>query len=309
MRNAAVKKLTALAERDSNIILMSADLGYGVLNDYREKLPHQFFNSGICEQNMTSVAAGMALEGKTVFTYSIANFPTLRCLEQIRNDAAYNRANVKIIAVGGGFAYGDLGMSHHATEDIAVLRALPDVTVFAPGDLSEAEAAVELAYRTPGTCYIRLGKGGEPRIHASSDGLPIRRGICLMDGKSVCIFSSGGILGETKKAAETLNAAGISTALYSFPMVKPLDEKLVRECAQKFDLIVTVEEHNIVGGFGGAIAEILSEMPSKKAYLKRIGLCDTYTRVVGDQTYLREYYGLSAKKIAKAIYEMQVVKT
>jgi transketolase len=304
MRNAAIKKLVELAEKDRNIILAVGDLGYGVLNDYRAKFPEQFFNAGICEQNMTSVAAGMALEGKTVFTYSIANFPTLRCVEQIRNDAAYHDANVKVIAVGGGFAYGSLGMSHHATEDIAIMRSLPHVTVLAPGDLSEAEAALELVYRTPGTCYLRLGKGGEPRVHLSSDNLDLRYGICLMDGTKVCLLSTGGILSEVKKAAEKLNIAGISTALYSFPMVKPLDQETLYNCAQKFDLIVTVEEHNINGGFGGAVAEVLAEMPQKKAYLRRIGLHDEYSSIVGDQAYLRNCYGMSAEKITQTVREL-----
>ena len=150
MRDTFVKTLVELARKDPRIVLMTGDLGFGVLKPFWEALPNQFINAGIAEQNMTSVAAGMALEGKIVFTYSIGNFPTLRCLEQIRNDCAYHHANVKIVCVGGGFVYGSLGMSHHATEDIAIMRALPDVTVMAPGDLVEAIECTKALVQLPG---------------------------------------------------------------------------------------------------------------------------------------------------------------
>jgi transketolase len=169
MRDAFVRTLIDIAKEDKNVHLITGDLGFGVLKPFWEQLPDQFTNAGIAEQNMTSFAAGLALEGKTVFTYSIGNFPTLRCLEQIRNDCAYHNANVKIVCVGGGFVYGSLGMSHHATEDLAIMRALPDVTVLAPGDLVEAECATRAIYEHQGTCYLRLGRGGEKRIHEKID--------------------------------------------------------------------------------------------------------------------------------------------
>ena len=159
MRDTFVKTLLEIAKKDKNVYIVTGDLGFGVLRPFWEELPDQIINAGIAEQNMTTVAAGMALEGKTVFTYSIGNFPTIRCLEQIRNDCAYHHANVKIVCVGGGFVYGSLGMSHHATEDIALLRALPDVTVVCPGDLVEAEEATKAIANYPGTCYLRLGRG------------------------------------------------------------------------------------------------------------------------------------------------------
>ena len=165
MRDTFVRTLIEIAKKDKNVHLITGDLGFGVLKPYWEQLPDQFTNAGISEQNMTSVAAGMALEGKIVFTYSIGNFPTLRCLEQIRNDCAYHNANVKIVCVGGGFVYGSLGMSHHATEDLAIMRALPNIAVMAPGDLMEAQAATKAIYNHNGTCYLRLGRGGEKQIH------------------------------------------------------------------------------------------------------------------------------------------------
>ena len=164
MRDAFVRALMREAAADPRLTLITGDLGFGVLKPFWETYPDQFVNAGIAEQGMTGLAAGLARTGRTVLTYSIGNFPTLRCIEQIRNDCAYHDANVKIVCVGGGFVYGSLGMSHHATEDMAVLRALPGVTVFTPGDPAEVEAVVPVMLRTPGTCYLRLGRGGEPML-------------------------------------------------------------------------------------------------------------------------------------------------
>ena len=301
MRDTFVKTLVEIAKKDKNIELVTGDLGFGVLKPFWEQLPDQFTNAGIAEQNMTTVAAGMALEGKTVFTYSIGNFPTLRCLEQIRNDCAYHNANVKIVCIGGGFVYGSLGMSHHATEDIAVLRALPDVVVMAPGDLVEAQEATKAIAQYKGTCYLRLGRGGEKRIHDRIEHFQIGKAIRVHDGKKVAIFSTGAIFEEVQGAYDLLNRQGISPAVYTFPTVKPIDKDVICACAKDFDLIVTCEEHNIVGGFGSAVAEVMAEMPVKRAHLMRIGMQDMYATKVGSQAYLREQYGMSAKQIAEKI--------
>lgn len=301
MRDTFVKTLVDLAKEDKNIELVTGDLGFGVLKPYWETVPNQFTNAGIAEQNMTSLAAGMALTGKTVFTYSIGNFPTLRCLEQIRNDCAYHNANVKIVCVGGGFVYGSLGMSHHATEDIAILRALPDVVVLAPADLTEAEAATKAIAEYKGTCYLRLGRGGEKRIHEKIDNFQIGKAIKVKDGTRVAIFSTGAIFEEISESLEILKESGINPAVYTFPTIKPLDTDVIKECAKKFDIIVTCEEHNIVGGFGSAVAEVMAELTNKNAHLLRIGLDDEYSIKVGNQRYLRQQYGMDGKSIAKKI--------
>lgn len=302
MRDTFVKTLIELAKQNKNIELVTGDLGFGVLKPYWEALPNQFTNAGIAEQNMTTLAAGMALEGKTVFTYSIGNFPTLRCLEQIRNDCAYHKANVKIVCVGGGFVYGSLGMSHHATEDIAILRALPDVVVLAPGDLLEAKAATEAIAKHNGTCYLRLGRGGEKRIHKKIENFEIGKAIKVKEGKKVAIFSTGAIFEEIEGAVEILKSKGIDPEVYTFPTVKPLDTEVILNCAKNFELIATVEEQNIVGGFGSAVAEVLAENP-KNAKLIRIGLNDTYSCKVGSQNYLRSEFGIDSKGIAEKIME------
>ena len=299
MRDTFVRTLIDEAKKNKNIELVTGDLGFGVLKPFWEQLPDQFTNAGIAEQNMTSLAAGMALEGKTVVTYSIGNFPTLRALEQIRNDCAYHNADVKIVCVGGGFVYGSLGMSHHATEDIAVMRALPDVTVLCPGDLVEAECATRAMLKHSGTCYLRLGRGGEKRIHNKINYFEIGRAINLRSGSDIAVFSTGAILDEIVGAVEILEKAGIYPTVYSFPTVKPIDRDTITAVAATHKLIFTVEEHNIVGGFGSAVAEVVAEAGG--ARLIRIGIDDRYSTEVGSQKYLRDRYGVSASKIAARI--------
>lgn len=304
MRDTVIRTLIELGKEDKDVELITGDLGFGVLKSFWETLPNQFINAGIAEQNMTGVAAGMALEGKKVFTYSIGNFPTLRCLEQIRNDCAYHNANVNVICVGGGYVYGSLGMSHHATEDIAILRALPDVTVICPGDPIEAALAVKKIAQTDGTCYLRLGRGGEQNVNTVIKEFEIGKAYKLRDAKDVnkkvVVFSTGAILEETSKACDMLEEQGIAVEQYSFPTVKPIDRAVIEDCADRFDNIFTVEEHNIIGGFGGAVAEVLAECGCN-AKLHRIGIDDFYCIEVGSQAYLREQVGINAEGIVRKV--------
>ena len=296
MRNHVVNRITALAQNDERILLLTGDLGFGVLDEFSRKYPDRYVNCGIAEQNMASVAAGLALEGNMVFIYSIGNFPTLRCIEQIRNDICYHDANVKIIAVGGGFAYGTLGMTHHATEDIAMMRALPNMRVFVPADAIEAVAALEEAYRIPGPCYIRLARGGEPNCHPEEDQFDVT-GCCAFSsvGEDVNILTTGTVLEEGLTLRQLLEQSGYSAGIFSLPCVKPLSHESVEKLARSSRLLVSMEDHNIVGGFGEAIAEILSEISGAHAVLHRVGLQDTYTCKVGSQDYLRREYCISAE--------------
>lgn len=303
MRDMFIQTLVELAKENKNIELVTGDLGFGVLKPFWEQCPDQFTNAGIAEQNMTSLAAGMALEGKNVFTYSIGNFPTLRCLEQIRNDCAYHKANVKIACIGGGFVYGSLGMSHQATEDLAILRALPDVVVMAPADLVEARECTMALANYSGTAYLRLGRGGEKCIHEKIDNFQIGKSIKVHDGECVAIFSTGAIFEEVEEAQQKLKAAGVEPAVYTFPTVKPIDKQIIENVAKEFELIVTCEEHNIVAGFGATVAEVMAEIVDKKAVLLRIGLNDVYSVQVGDQKYLRQRYGIDSNRIVNEVLE------
>ena len=303
MRDAFVRALMREAAADDRITLITGDLGFGVLKPFWETYPKQFINAGIAEQGMTSMASGLARTGRTVLTYSIGNFPTLRCLEQIRNDCAYHEANVKVVCVGGGFVYGSLGMSHHATEDMAVIRALPGVTVFTPGDPAEVEAVVPEMLRTPGTCYLRLGRGGEPTLHTKPiEGWRLPQALTLREGGDVALLSAGGILTQTVSAAEKLAAQGVRAEVVSFPSIKPIDREKILELAKRFPLLVTVEEHTVVGGFGSAVAEVVADegLPCR---VKRIGMPDIYSSIVGTQQYLRGVYGMDDEAICKKALE------
>ncbi len=299
MRDVFLKKLVALAENDRNIILITGDLGFKVLDEFIEKYPKQFLNAGIAEQNMTGLATGMALEGKVVFTYSIANFPSLRCLEQIRNDACYHNANVKIISIGAGFSYGQLGISHHATEDLTILRALPDITICSPGCDWEVEECTKAITKRDGTAYLRLDRASAGNTKKSDEIFDINKARVIREGSDLTLVSTGGILSEVLKASDELAIKGINCRVISVHTVKPLDVDTLALAARETGGMLVIEEHTVDGGLGGAIAENLLEMGSAPAIFKRIGLKSQFSSVVGSQEYLREYYGITCKHIVQ----------
>jgi transketolase len=301
MRTAFIDTLFDLARVDPRIMLLVGDLGFGVVTRFQSELPRQFVNAGVAEQNMTGLAAGLALSGKIVFTYSIANFPVMRCLEQIRNDVCYHRANVKITAVGVGMAYGPLGMSHHATEDIAIMRALPNMVVLAPGDSIEAAFATRAAVAHDGPFYLRLGRADEPRVHETDAPLEFGKAIQLRDGGDATLVVTGGLLANVLEAASILARQGVRTRVLSMHTVKPLDEAAILAAARETGAIFAVEEHSIIGGLGGAVAEVLAEALPLAVRFKRIGLNDAFPSIVGDQKYLRAKYGLDAPGIARTV--------
>jgi transketolase len=301
MRTAFIETLFALAQQDERIVLMVGDLGFGVVTPFMEHLPQQFVNAGVSEQNMTGMAAGMALSGKILFTYSIANFPTLRCLEQIRNDVCYHRANVKIVPVGGGMAYGALGISHHATEDIAIMRALPHMLVVAPGDPTEARLATRALIEYNGPAYLRLGRAGEPSVYNTEPAFQLGKAITVRQGNDLTLICTGGLLYDTVQAAEALAEEGIQARVLSMHTVKPLDAEAVLCAAEETAVLFTIEEHSIIGGLGGAVAEVLMEAEQQPRRFKRIGLRDTFASLVGDQEYLRAQYGLDTAGILHTV--------
>lgn len=300
MRDHVVGRLTELALQDPRIMLITGDLGFGVLNEYREKCADQFINAGVAEQNMTAMAAGMAMEGFIVFTYSIANFPILRCLEQLRNDACYHDANVNVLAVGGGFSYGSLGMSHHATEDLSIMRALPNMKVVVPSDPWQAAIAVDSLVETSGPSYLRIDKSSAGLEKPQQGGFELGKARSIRDGNDIAIIGSGGILSECIVAADILAESNRSAAIIEMATIKPIDRDAVLAAAHQSSLVVTVEEHSIVGGLGGAVAEIMAE-EGCGTRLVRVGLEDTYSSVVGSQEYLRNRYGMDAAAIVERV--------
>ncbi len=304
MRTAFIQSLIELARSNERIFLLVGDLGYSVVEPFAQEFPDRFINIGVAEQDMTGIATGLALSGKIVFTYSIANFPTLRCLEQIRNDVCYHKANVKIVAVGGGLAYGALGMTHHATEDLAIMRALPNMTVVAPGDPVETALATRAIIEWPGPCYLRLGKAGEPIVHQTSPNFQIGKAIMVCDGSDVTLIAIGGMLYNTMQAAEQLAQQGIQARVLSMHTLKPLDTDAVLAAVQQTKAIITVEEHSLIGGLGSAVAEVLAELGNSHITFKRIGIRDEFCAQVGSQEYLRKVYSLSVDGIVKVVQSL-----
>lgn len=303
MRDRFIQTLCGLAEKDSRIMLITGDLGFAVLDEYRRRFPRQFINAGVAEQNMTLVATGMALEGHVVFTYSIGNFPTLRCLEMIRNDAAYHGANVKVISIGGGFSYGQLGISHHATEDLAIMRSLPDVTCVSPTSLAEVAAATSAITATPGTCFLRLDKdqGVDP---APGEAFVLGEPRCLRQGHDVVLFTTGGILSEVVKAADHLAHAGIESSIYSVHTLKPVQPARFLEAARTHRAVVTVEEHTIHGGLAGLVLELLADGGVAPPRFLRIGLDGCFSSIVGSQAHLRSVYRMDSASIVDRVRQL-----
>jgi len=301
MRDAFIHTLTNLAPHHPELLLLTGDLGFGVLNDFTARFPRQFLNVGVAEQNMSGLAAGLALEGHTVFTYSIGNFPTLRCLEQIRNDICYHRANVKIVCVGGGMSYGPVGMSHHATEDLAILRSLPSMLVLSPCDLWEAAEATRYLVSHRGPAYIRLDKSAAPIRTQPGEKFEPGAIRTVREGSDVTLAATGGILAEALLAADVLAEQGVFCRVLSVHTIKPLDVETLAAAASETGGIVSVEEHAVNGGLGGAIAETLMEAGVFPGFFVRMGLRDTFSSVVGTQQYLRKVYALDADAIVRTV--------
>lgn len=298
MRTNFIKQLIEEARHNERIFLVVGDLGYHVIEPFAEEFPDRFLNIGIAEQNMAGVATGLAMSGYNVYFYSIGNFPTLRCLEQIRNDIAYHKANVKVVSVGAGYAYGSLGATHQATEEIGCLRVLPNMIVATPGDPIEARAITKLSANYDGPMYIRLGKAGEKIVH-TEDNIELEIGdICsirLCESNKTAVLACGNILDASRQQIED---ESLPYNLYSVPFVKPINMEQLKTIVESHpDGLVTIEEHQKSCGMGSAVVEILNDMFANGKLsiypkIKRIAIPDEFVGVVGTQKYLREVENL-----------------
>ncbi len=289
MRDAFAEELLVLAKEDPSIELLTGDLGFGVLRPFKDEFPERFHNVGIAEQLMIEMATGMALAGKTVVCYSIGNFPVIRCLEQIRNDMAYSGANVKIIEIGGGYTYGQLGMSHNATEDLACLLPIPGLRIYAPSDKVEAKAATKEMMVYEGPCFMRLERPDPRLVSEVFDARfyfgSLRR---ISSGSKRAIIGYGGVALEAREAAQQLDYA-----FYTCPRLKSLDAGSLAKELKVYEKVYVVEEHCFIGGFGSYLKSIIEpDFP-----IETIGIKDEVAPMIGSQTYMRDYAGLSAKKL------------
>ena len=302
MRNAFADELTKLGDEDSRVVMLSGDIGNRLFDKFKAKHPSRFFNCGVAEANMMGVAAGMAMNGLRPVAYTITPFVTTRCLEQIRTDVCYLEAPVTIVAVGAGLSYSGLGPTHHACEDISFLRSIPNMVVVCPGDAFEVRAALRASMQQDRPVYIRMGKKGEPVVHAGRiENFQIGKAITVSDGKDVCLLSTGNMLPEVIEAAHKLGEQGISAQVVSFHTVKPLDEAVLKGAFERFKLVATVEEHSLIGGFGAAVSEWLTDSRTANQNFMRFGTPDAFFKKSGEQEYAREMLGLSAHQIAEKI--------
>ena len=300
MRNHLINRLAILAEADKDIFLLTGDLGYGVIEDFEMKFPGQFLNSGVAEQAMMGIAAGLANSGYKPWVYSIANFPTFRCLEQIRNDVCYHNFDVTIVAIGSGFSYGTLGYSHFGIEDISVMRALPGMKVYSPANTLELDYVIESCLKYRGPKYIRLDKGASYAFERISNSSTLTWSYMNSEKAKISIFTTGTILSEAIKAAKMLKAQGILVEVNSLPFVSP--EALKPEMLQN-RFVITVEEHSSQGGLFSCVAEfVATNMLNTR--IQGLGINPAQLKVTGSQDYLRKIHGIDAD----AIYELVCLK-
>ena len=304
MRSVFNKVLVDIAQKDPRVYMVLADIGYGEIEPFRDAFPERFINCGVAEQNMAGVACGVALEGNIVVTYSIANFPTLRCLEQIRNDSCYHNANVKVVIIGGGLAYGPLGVSHQATEDIAIMRALPNMVVVCPCDFVEAEAATRAMMAHPGPVFYRCGYKKEPPVHQGSIDFKLGKAIQVRDGRDLTFIFTGTIGNQVVPAADALEKEGIHCRIISMHTVKPIDHEAIIAAAWETGGLVVVEEHQCIGGLGGAVSEVLTNACVAPQRFLHLALPDVYVSKVGTHDWLLDQYGLSSRKIVTTVQSM-----
>lgn len=300
MRKAMARTLIELASKNKDLYVITADVGFKVFKEFREKFPSQFINVGIAEANMIGMAAGLSLCNKDVYVYSVATFATMRCFEQIRIDICYQNLPVKIIGGGAGLVYGTAGATHQAIEDISLMNSLPNMTVIAPGDPVEVEHTIKESVNLKGPCYIRLAKNHEKIVHESNVNFKVGKAIEVYKGKTIVIATTGNMLNTAIDVRNILLEQNIKCGVVSFHTIKPIDSDFLKKLSEDYETIITIEEHILKCGLGSVIAnEIIDNNLS--ITLKKFGILDEYSPFSGEQNYLREYYGLLPNQIANYI--------
>jgi transketolase len=301
MRNAFASEITKLGAEDPRLVLLSADIGNRLFDKFKAAAPDRFINCGVAEANMIGVAAGLAMSGLRPVCYTIANFLTYRCIEQIRIDLCYHHQPVVFVGTGAGLSYASLGGTHHSCEEMGMLRLLPGLAVVAPADQMEVRAGLRAALKHSGPVYMRIGKKGEPVIHQSEPSFEIGKAIPIREGRDVCLLSVGNMMPVALEAADLLAKDGCLAKVVSFHTLKPLDEATLTAAFRDFRVVATLEEHSVLGGLGTAVAEWLTSQSAPRAKLLRFGTADEFLHKTCEQDGAREHFGLTAEAIAKRI--------
>ena len=302
MRNAFADEITQIAKDDPSVVLLSGDIGNRLFDNYKESNPERFVNCGVAEANMVTMGSGLAMTGMKPVAYTIASFLIYRAFEQIRVDVSYHDAAVLLVGVGGGLSYASNGSTHHSLEDIALMRSLPNMQVICAGDPLEVRAATKAFFKNPKPTYLRIGKKGEAPVHGKAlDEFEVGKSICLKRGESVALLATGNILPNCSSVSDELEERGISSSLYSFHSVKPLDEKCLEKIFIEHEYVVTVEEHSRKGGFGSAVAEWFSSQAKTKARLFTIGTPDQFLLYTGNQESARKTCRLDKEGLLEQI--------
>lgn len=304
MRNAYIKAVYDMARENPNILALVADNGAIIFDEFRRDFPGQFINFGISEANMVSAAAGLANCGKIPFAYTIAGFITMRAFEQVRNDVCLQKQNVKLVGVGAGMRYSALGPTHHATEDIAIMRVLPGMNIIAPASPREAYAATRYAARINEPVYIRLEATREPEIYGEDYVFQPGKGVVLKEGKDLTYIAAGSIIHDVLEAADKLKEKGIMARVINMPSIKPIDKDIIAKVARETGKIISVEEHNIIGGLGSALGEVLLEKRCGDITFKSMGVQDCFCKGYGTHAYMKAKNGLAIEQIVENALEM-----
>lgn len=302
MRATCLNMVHALAKRDPRVLYIGSDPGAGTLNAMKAEFPERFFIEGISEANVIGMAAGLAMEGYVPYVNTIATFLTRRCYDQIAIDLCLHKLPVRLAANGGGVVYAPLGPTHQAIEDIAIMRALPDMTVVAVSDAEEMKRFMDQSLDWPGPIYIRFGKGNDPVVSRPENGFSIGKAILMREPGDALIVSTGVMTSRALAAAEALDGDGIGCGVLHMHTVKPLDAEALVRLAREVRLVVTVEEHTRIGGLGSAVLETLSDVPGlRMPTVVRLGIPDVFSHKYGSQDDLLRLYGLDAGSIAGTV--------
>lgn len=288
MRNTFLKTLVEEARKNKDIFLITPDLGYAVLEPFAQEFPERFINAGIAEQNSITMAAGLALNGKIPYVYSIIPFVTSRPYEQVKVDCAYMNTNVRIVGVGAGLSYGPAGATHHALDDLAIMRTLPNMTVFAPGSLNETEDIVRYSVNHKGPVYMRLAKRGEPRFDYKTE---IGKLNTVIEGKDFALIATSNMLEDAYNTALQYQKEGKSPLLLSAHTLKPFDKEKILALVRQGMPLITIEEHNIIGGLASAVSEVIATSGLAAKFLP-VAVNDEFSHIIGSRKYIQEHLGL-----------------